>query len=130
MRRKLFTLAAGVSAVVCVAVCVLWLRGERSCDTFFHKDERVRPRSVLWIAASYRGAVWLYHESYDARQRQASPPDLVTHIGSGEFPDLLALLGYDELGGERTGISLASGPISASTVADSSWRATSITRRA
>ena len=26
MRRKLFTLAAGVSAVVCVGVCVLWVR--------------------------------------------------------------------------------------------------------
>src|SRR3954453_18428155 len=26
MRRKLFTLAAGVSAVLCAAVCVLWVR--------------------------------------------------------------------------------------------------------
>jgi hypothetical protein len=26
MRRKLFTLAAGASAVLCVAVCVLWVR--------------------------------------------------------------------------------------------------------
>jgi 4-amino-4-deoxy-L-arabinose transferase-like glycosyltransferase len=26
MRRKLFTLAAGVSAVLCVGVCVLWVR--------------------------------------------------------------------------------------------------------
>jgi hypothetical protein len=89
-----------VSAVLCAAVCVLWVRSELSCDTFFHKDERVRPHSVLWIAASYRGAVWLYHESYDARQRRAWPPDLVTHIGSGEFPDLLALFGFEELGGE------------------------------
>src|SRR4051794_31363686 len=26
MRRKLFTLSAGVSAVLCIAVCVLWVR--------------------------------------------------------------------------------------------------------
>src|SRR4051812_31841756 len=29
MRRKLFTLAAGVSAVLCVGACVMWVR---SCD--------------------------------------------------------------------------------------------------
>jgi hypothetical protein len=26
MSRKLFTLAAGVSAVLCIALCVLWVR--------------------------------------------------------------------------------------------------------
>src|SRR5687768_3903021 len=32
MRRRLFTVAAGVSAVVCVAVCVLWLRSYTGTD--------------------------------------------------------------------------------------------------
>jgi len=32
MRRKLFTLAAGVSAVVCVGVCVLWVRSYGRSD--------------------------------------------------------------------------------------------------
>src|SRR4051794_11942831 len=35
-RRKLFTLAAGVSAVVCVAVCGLWVRGYRGVDDVFY----------------------------------------------------------------------------------------------
>jgi hypothetical protein len=33
MRRKLFTLAAGASAVLCVGVCVLWVRSYRVEDT-------------------------------------------------------------------------------------------------
>ena len=33
MRRKLFTLAAGVSAVLCAGVCVLWVR------SYFREDE-------------------------------------------------------------------------------------------
>lgn len=32
MRRKLFTLAARVSAVLCVAVCVLWVRSYWRAD--------------------------------------------------------------------------------------------------
>jgi hypothetical protein len=35
MRRKLFTLAAGVSAAVCVGVCVLWVR------SYFYSDRWV-----------------------------------------------------------------------------------------
>ena len=33
MSRKLFTLAAGVSAVLCVGVCMLWVR------SYWHADE-------------------------------------------------------------------------------------------
>jgi hypothetical protein len=45
MRRKLFTIAAGVSAVLCIAVCVLWVRGYFVTDQFYwqaFKDERNR----------------------------------------------------------------------------------------
>ena len=34
MRRKLFTLAAGVSAVLFVGACVLWVRGGATRDQF------------------------------------------------------------------------------------------------
>src|SRR4051794_17244918 len=34
MRRKLFTLAAGVSAGLCAGVCVLWGRSYKSPDRF------------------------------------------------------------------------------------------------
>src|SRR5690242_10801476 len=33
-RRHLFTLAAGASAVLCVAACVLWVRSYKSPDRF------------------------------------------------------------------------------------------------
>jgi hypothetical protein len=33
MRRQLFTLAAAVSAVLCVGVCVLWVRGYKVPDS-------------------------------------------------------------------------------------------------
>ena len=35
MRRKLFTLAAGVSAVLCVGVCVLWVRSYWVCERVY-----------------------------------------------------------------------------------------------
>ena len=101
MRRRLFTLAAGVSTVLCVGACVLWVRSEQTCDRFSRKDERVPARTDLLIAASYRGAVWLYHETYDARFRQRRAPDLSTDIGSGDFPDLLALLAFEVLSGDQ-----------------------------
>jgi hypothetical protein len=34
MRRKLFTLSAALSAVVCVAACVLWVKRNASIDGF------------------------------------------------------------------------------------------------
>ena len=34
-RRKLFTLAAGVSAVLCAAVCVLWVRSYLVADCLY-----------------------------------------------------------------------------------------------
>src|SRR3954470_15482826 len=38
MRRKLFTLAAGVSAVLCVGVCLLWLRSYWRHDEVLFRD--------------------------------------------------------------------------------------------
>jgi hypothetical protein len=39
MRRKLFTIAAGVSAVLCIAVCVLWVRSYVRDYDFFTVSE-------------------------------------------------------------------------------------------
>jgi hypothetical protein len=54
MRRKLFTLAAAVSAVLCVAVCVLWVRSYRPAPWFGRIDRTDRPdgTSVRWGMAS------------------------------------------------------------------------------
>jgi hypothetical protein len=41
MRRKLFTLAAGVSAVLCVGVCVLWVRSLSKHDWARYQREDV-----------------------------------------------------------------------------------------
>jgi hypothetical protein len=52
MRRKRFTLAAGVSAVLCVAVCVLWVRSYQ----VLYQCLRWEPKSSLFISA-YNGTI-------------------------------------------------------------------------
>src|SRR3954454_25310457 len=75
MRRKLFTFAAAVSAVLCVAVCVLWVRSDSVAD------------SLRWIRSmrmarvdSWRGLVVLTGvdgrgdiPARDSFERRASP---------------------------------------------------------
>jgi hypothetical protein len=59
MRRKLFTFAAGVSALLCVGVCVLWVRSYWRMDTlagYCGRDD--------WVQiSSQRGSVLLGHAS-------------------------------------------------------------------
>jgi hypothetical protein len=50
-RRKLFTLAAGASAVLCIAVCVVWVR------SYFYSD-----RWVLHAAGSRYAIIVLVHQ--------------------------------------------------------------------
>jgi hypothetical protein len=52
--RKLFTIAAGASAVLCAAVCVLWVRSYGGVD----RIEVYRPR-WRWYAESGRGELAL-----------------------------------------------------------------------
>ena len=74
MRRKLFTLAAGMSELLCIGVCVLWVR------SYFRMDEVVRTwsgsrpaaadkRYLVWVrrlpATSTRGKVVLDLEYLD-----------------------------------------------------------------
>ena len=47
MRRKLFTLAAGVSAVLCVAVCALWVRSYRPGAWLSRVQRHDRPDGTL-----------------------------------------------------------------------------------
>src|SRR4051794_29421918 len=49
-RRKLFTLAAGAAAVLCVAVCVLWVRSYWVFDAVVEHD-------YSYLLASSRGGV-------------------------------------------------------------------------
>ena len=79
MRRKLFTLAAGASAVLCVAACVLWVRSYWVADHF-------RGPATAWgqlLGGSSRGTIGLtgIHpmppepwEAARARQRRATHP--------------------------------------------------------
>src|SRR4051812_21203731 len=64
MRRKLFTLAAGVSAVLCVAVCVLWVRGYWVADYWFWFPPNPQPEDSSavgrYIAASELGVIHLH----------------------------------------------------------------------
>jgi hypothetical protein len=60
MRRKLFGLAAWVSAVLCIAVCVLWVRSRAAYDVF-----RVRLWGEHWVAVgSNAGALELQAGPY------------------------------------------------------------------
>jgi hypothetical protein len=59
MKRKLFTLAAAVSAALCAGVCVLWLR-----SYFARESATLRTWSVMDAAGSVdssRGAIILVH---------------------------------------------------------------------
>ena len=50
MRRKLFTFAAVVSAVLCLAVCGLWVRSYRVADGWSWSDGRRVPTAGYQIA--------------------------------------------------------------------------------
>ena len=54
MRRKLFTLAAGTSAVLCVAVCVLWVRSYSVADVWGWGG---RPDANVSVVSVY-GRIW------------------------------------------------------------------------
>jgi hypothetical protein len=62
MRRKLFTLAASVSAALCVAVCVLWVRSYPSGAWVSRDQQQDRPDGALFTwrltgAWSVRGSI-------------------------------------------------------------------------
>src|SRR4051812_36109098 len=59
MRRKLFTLAAAVSAVLCIAVCALWVRSYWRGDLIEHGSVEGDPPSVMrgWGLLSAREAI-------------------------------------------------------------------------
>jgi hypothetical protein len=89
--RKLFTLAAGVSAVLCVGLGLLWVRSYRVVDLVGHKADS---GAVVGLQA-YRGsvgAVWF-------REPAARPGD--RHFGHAGLP----VRGWDQLmkeaGGDR-----------------------------
>jgi hypothetical protein len=74
MRRKLLTLAAGASAVVCIAVCGLWVRSYYNGDAF----------SGFTRAASYscdvgRGRVWVARDTRWGRPEGWSFTHATTH---------------------------------------------------
>src|SRR5690349_20785745 len=59
MRRKLFTIAAGASAVVFVAVCVLWVRSYSAVDAITYRWALQDGRSQAVRLVLERGG-WMY----------------------------------------------------------------------
>jgi hypothetical protein len=88
-RRKLFTLAAGVSAVLCVGVCVLWVR------SYWVSDNWVRDVPAGRIGmGSERGRIVWRHVSYlrgtrvvfNAPVGYQTVPVTATGVGSSPTP--------------------------------------------
>jgi 4-amino-4-deoxy-L-arabinose transferase-like glycosyltransferase len=87
MRRKLFTLAAAVSAVLCAAVCVLWLLTYQTSPIF-----TVGPRggAGAWGAAFYRGQFCFMRTSWNPRPGPAPVrPGIPPHAFHLREPDKL-----------------------------------------
>src|SRR6476469_8235332 len=76
MRRKLCPLAAGVSAVLCVAVCVLWVRSYNAGDVLTLADAADGDQRTV---ASERGRVRFI--------RSAEPLLTVVHADGSESPN-------------------------------------------
>ena len=76
MRRKLFTLAAAVSAVLCIAVCVLWVRSYNAGDVLTLANAA---DGDIRTVASERGPVRFI--------RSAQPLMTIVHADGSESPN-------------------------------------------
>ena len=86
MIRRLFTLASAVWLLLCAATVLTWVRSDRRWLAVYREDQRVLKTSSLWVAASFKGSVWLYHENYNGTLRQQRfAPDL--YWGAGFLAD-------------------------------------------
>jgi hypothetical protein len=99
-RRKLFTLAAGASAVLCIAVCVLWVRGYFAADRLFWQGWEDEGDRSYWrqdLILSGRGSVGMNRivqsgprESYRmAIDRMLARNQMLARSGPVHFHDTL-----------------------------------------
>ena len=97
MRRRLLNLLATLSLLVCVAVCVLWVRSHSVFDeAYWIRPVRIPPwpRYDVWRAASGRGRIsFTYYRS--SGMRDFSTPSLWAagdewglHLASYPAPDV------------------------------------------
>ena len=87
MRRKLFTLAAGVSAVLCVGVCVLWVRSFGRSDYYSARSSGSRrpaadqPYEVWsrerWIVSTH-GVLYAYRDDFEGGTDSATVAAIVS----------------------------------------------------
>src|SRR3954454_16900003 len=80
MKRKLFTLAAAVSLLLCLATAGLWVRSYWVCDSASfttHDDARMRQ----WWMAFDRGYVVIAHFKIGLKEATSRWPN--THYGWG-----------------------------------------------
>ena len=91
MRRRLFPFAAGVSALVCVAVCVVWVRSHWLMDTLQYDTSPTDPPQRLWVVASDGGRLCVNVNDYQK-------PELLSFRGSE--PELMH--GWNHKFGEVT----------------------------
>jgi len=92
VRRCLLDLLTALSLLLCVAAALLWLRSNRTCDYAYRVDERTLDDASEWAVASYRGAVWVGHDRYDANMRQNWGPALYRGFRSSTEPPSLMTL--------------------------------------
>jgi hypothetical protein len=87
MRRKLFTLAAGVSAMLCVASCVLWVRSFGRSDYYSARSSGSRRPAAdrpyeVWIRerwiVSTHGVLYAYREDFEGDTDSATVAAIVT----------------------------------------------------
>ena len=64
MRRRLFPFAAGVSALLCVAVCGLWVRSYWLMDALQYATLPTDPPQRLWTVASAGGRLLVTVDEY------------------------------------------------------------------
>jgi hypothetical protein len=79
MRRRLFTLAAGVSAVLFVSVCVLWVRSYRVEDRLWYDTSPYTSPQRRWIVTLSYGRLYMTVDD-------AYAPALVDYRGSDPDP--------------------------------------------
>src|SRR4051812_29596240 len=103
MRRKLFTFAAAVSLLLCVALCVLWVRSGRAYDQWLW----LSPRRFCGLV-SWRGQVIVMYAPDVLKGGTPAPPlfvwggvgvsDWVYEEASVDRPDHPVIIGPGDAG--------------------------------
>ena len=108
--RRLFMLFAVLSLVLCLAACVLWVRGHQApvrVAGFVLDDPRpgVRAGMYVWSAEGQAIVVWSEHLAKDGRATPVPDGSTADTLLSVRGPGLLGRMGFTQFGytANRTG---------------------------